>query len=159
MKTTVIPAQVTTVEDTIAGNLTLSQIVLFIIAIFLATSIYSVVPSPLKLSVPKVFMIVICSGVCLTLSIRLKGKLMLHWVLLITSYTVRSHRYVYNKNSFAGRVVTKEISKKTIPHPHTKHNPNKHTSPVIAFDYQQLLRSTKVQLSIKQGKILIARSL
>lgn len=44
MRSTVIPAQVTTVEDTIAGNLTITQIMLLIAPVLLSTAIYAVVP-------------------------------------------------------------------------------------------------------------------
>jgi hypothetical protein len=37
MKTTIIPAQITTVEDKIAGNLSFAQILLFLAALFLGT--------------------------------------------------------------------------------------------------------------------------
>ena len=42
MRTTVIPAQITTVEDKIAGSLNLTQILILMIPVFWATIVYAV---------------------------------------------------------------------------------------------------------------------
>lgn len=40
MKTTVVPAQITTVEDKIAGSLTFTQIIMLVIPLLTSTAIY-----------------------------------------------------------------------------------------------------------------------
>ena len=50
MRTTVIPAQITTVEDRIGANLNLTQIVLLLASLFIATFIYATFPPKLVIS-------------------------------------------------------------------------------------------------------------
>lgn len=159
MRTTVIPAQVTTVEDTIAGTLTLSQIVLFVASIFLATAIYALVPTPFAFSLEKILLITLLGLTCLTLAIRFKGKLILHWLLLMTSYGIRPHRYTYNKNSLVSRtIVPKKENVVHMVHEKSKSQAKTHHQG-FTFDYHQLMKSTTVQLSFKQGKIIVAKSI
>ena len=44
MKMTVVPAQVTTVEDRIIGSLGFSQILLLVIPIFVSAGVFALVP-------------------------------------------------------------------------------------------------------------------
>jgi hypothetical protein len=53
MRSTVIPAQITTVEDKITGNLSLTQIILLIIPVFILTILFSLVPPVMKLGIFK----------------------------------------------------------------------------------------------------------
>ena len=48
MRTTVVPAQVTTVEDRIIGKLGFSQIVLLMIPVFLSAGIFTLLPSAMN---------------------------------------------------------------------------------------------------------------
>jgi len=48
MKTTTVPAQVTTVEDRLAGNLSLTQLLLLVCPVFVSCLIYVVFPPFIK---------------------------------------------------------------------------------------------------------------
>jgi len=98
MKTTTVPAQVTSVEDKIAGSLTLSQLLLLVTPLFVGSAIYVLIPpvlhlTPLKLSLS--LLILAVSGVA---AIRIRGKLVLFWAVVLTRYASRPKYYVASKN-------------------------------------------------------------
>ena len=98
MKTTNVPAQVTTVEDKIAGNLTLSQLLLLITPLFIGSAIYLVIPPTLHLTIIKCvisFLILIVFGLS---AIRVKGKILLFWAIVVMRYVIRPRYYIFNKN-------------------------------------------------------------
>lgn len=99
MKVTVVPAQVTTVEDRISGNLSVSQIVLFAIPIFGGSLLYAVLPPSMEFSLYKLIMIGFVSILAGLLAIRIKGKIILVWALILLRYRLRPRRYLFNKNT------------------------------------------------------------
>ena len=102
MRTQVIPAQITTVEDKIAGNLNLTQIMLLIFPAFWATIVYSLFIPRLQLSLYKLPLVLIVLILCLALSVRIKGRVVINWLVTIFRYNLRPKYYVFNKNdSFA----------------------------------------------------------
>lgn len=105
MRTTVIPAQITTVEDRIAGNFTLTQILLFLAPLFVAVFVYAVLPERLHLTVYKLPLIAGVFLICLTLAFRIKGRIILHWLMILTTYSVRPQFYVFNKNEESFREI------------------------------------------------------
>ncbi len=114
MKTSIVPAQITNVEDKITSNLTLKQMLLLASAIFVDFGIYALVPNTLKLSIYK-FALMIVTGALLAISaIRYKGKLILEWVYTLYRYNNNPRYYVYNKNDIVQRldeVINPEIKK------------------------------------------------
>ena len=50
MKTAIVPAQVTTVEDKVAGNLNLTQLLLIASPVFVRGVIYAVFPPSFEIS-------------------------------------------------------------------------------------------------------------
>jgi hypothetical protein len=98
MKSTIVPAQITTVEDRITGNLTLNQLVLLIAPIFLDVVFYAILPTPLKFSPYKVCLILLIDPLCWLLAIRIKTKILLFWLITIIKYNLRPNHYVFNKN-------------------------------------------------------------
>jgi len=108
MKTTIIPAQITTVEDKIAGNLSFAQILLFLAAMFLGTGVYILLPIPMKLTIYKIPVIIVLSGICLILSVRIKDRIILNWISIISSYFLRPRFYVFNKNDTVYREIIVE---------------------------------------------------
>lgn len=103
MKVTVVPAQVTTVEDRIAGRLGLSQIMLLITPIFVGSALYAILPPFMNSSPYKLVIIITLMLICSTLSIRIKGKILLLWLIVVLRYRMRPSYYVFNKNSMSGR--------------------------------------------------------
>jgi hypothetical protein len=101
MKTTTVPAQVTTVEDRITSNLTLLQIVLLMLPVFIDFIIYASLPKSFKLSILKVSLAVLVTSLLWTMSIRYKDKVIFRWLLLIGRYSFRPRFYVHIKTPVA----------------------------------------------------------
>jgi hypothetical protein len=98
MRSTVVPAQITTVEDKIAGNLGMSQLLLLVMPIFGGSALYVALPPFFDYAVYKLVIIVGFAVLCGLLAIRVKGKILLHWVTIISGYNLRPKYYVFDKN-------------------------------------------------------------
>lgn len=103
MKVTVVPAQVTTVEDRITGNLSVSQIVLFAIPVFGGSLLYAALPPVMEFHLYKLIVIGIVALLAGLLAIRIKGKIVLMWALVLLRYHSRPRLYLFNKNTSAYR--------------------------------------------------------
>ena len=120
MRTTIVPAQITTVEDRIAGRLGLSQLLLLITPIFGGSAIFVILPPFFNYAVYKVVLIVCFAVLCGLLAIRIKGKILLFWGVVMLRYNLRPRYYVFNKNSTHARdvsepSVTSETDEETKP--------------------------------------------
>lgn len=98
MRSQPIPAQITTVEDKIAGNLNLTQIMLLMVPVFFTTSAYAIFPPRMHLAMYKFPLVLIVLVVSLTLSLRIKGKVVLNWLVILLKFNLRPRYYLYNKN-------------------------------------------------------------
>lgn len=105
MRTTIVPSQITTVEDRIAGRLGLSQLLLLISPIFGGSIIFVVLPPFFNYAVYKIVLIVCIAAFSALLAIRIKGKILLFWAITLFRYNTRPRYYLFNKNS----VHTREI--------------------------------------------------
>lgn len=103
MRSTIVPAQVTTVEDKVTGKLGLTQLVLLTVPIFGGGLLYVLLPPFYGYSIYKVVVLTTISAICGMLAIRFKGKLLLSWVTVITLYNIRPRFYVFNKNDMHQR--------------------------------------------------------
>ena len=75
MRSQVIPAQITTVEDKIAGDFSLTQIMLLLSPVLIATFIYAFLPPTMMLVWYKLALALFFVVVCLTLTKQVKGKI------------------------------------------------------------------------------------
>ncbi len=98
MKTTVIPAQITTVEDKIAGSLNITQVVLLMVPVIFTTIVYAIFPPKLHLAIYKFPLVFIVLLISLILSLRIKDEVVLNWLIILLRYNVRAKYYVFNKN-------------------------------------------------------------
>ena len=98
MRNTVIPAQITTVEDKIAGNLNLTQILLLMTPVLITTLQYCLVSPAMELTLFKMILIGLSSLVCGILAIRVKGRVILNWLAVFIKYKLRPSFFVFNKN-------------------------------------------------------------
>lgn len=105
MKTTTVPAQITTVEDRFAGGLSLSQLLLLVTPIFISCGIYLLFPPFLKITLIKVMISLVVFIGLGVLAIRIRGKLVVIWLSLVMRYASRPRYYVFNKNSIANRKI------------------------------------------------------
>jgi hypothetical protein len=105
MRTTIVPAQVTTVEDRIAGRLGLTQMLLLIAPIFGGSAIFVVFPPFFAYAVYKVVLITCVATLSALLAIRIKGKILLFWAITLLHYNLRPRYYLFNKNSTHAREI------------------------------------------------------
>ena len=110
MKTTITPAQITTVEDKIAGNMTFTQILFLIIPLITATAIYGIAPPRIQLSAVKIVLMVLQFAIFLPLALRIKSKTLAEWLVIITRYRSRPRIYTFTKNDLEARELVQEKS-------------------------------------------------
>jgi hypothetical protein len=116
MKTTVVPAQITTVEDKIAGSLNFIQIMLLILSLIIGAAIYGVVPPRIHLTTLKLVLIAMEFSALGGMAIRIKGKIVAEWLIVILRFKLRPRIYVYTKNDLFARniIVSEKIEKPAI---------------------------------------------
>lgn len=105
MKTAIVPAQVTTVEDRIAGNLTVSQLMLLVAGLGFATLIYLAVGPRYHMTLVKGVSATFIALVFGSLSLRIRGKIVADWLIILTRFWQRPRRYVFTKNDLQTRMV------------------------------------------------------
>lgn len=98
MKATVVPAQITTVEDKIAGNLSVTQLLLLIAPVMLTGMMFAFVPPLLQLTGLKLALALIAGLTCASLALRIRGTLLVYWLLTISRYNRRPRFHVLDKN-------------------------------------------------------------
>ncbi len=103
MKATVVPAQVTTVEDRIAGNLGFSQLLLLATPVFAGGLLYVVLPPFMNNAAYKMVLIGVLAFIFWTMAIRIKGTILLLWLVIVLRYNLRPSLYVFNKNTLKSR--------------------------------------------------------
>lgn len=103
MRVAVVPAQVTTVEDRIAGNIGLTQLLLLSTPVFGGSTLFLVLPPFFHNATYKLILIIMLFLLCGLLAIRIKGKLLLFWLLILLRYNLRPRYYVYDRRSLHGR--------------------------------------------------------
>lgn len=103
MKTTVVPAQITTVEDKIAGSLNFIQIILLVFSLIIGTAFYGLIPPKLHLSTLKIVLIGLEFVVLGTLALRYKGRILADWLVVYLRYKARPRVYVFDKNDIIAR--------------------------------------------------------
>jgi hypothetical protein len=122
MRTTIVPAQITTVEDRIAGRLGLTQLLLLIAPIFGGSAIFVILPPFFAYAVYKVVLITCVAALCALLAIRIKGKILLFWAITLLRYNLRPRYYLFNKNSTHTReiVLPADMEDETTEEPSTQ---------------------------------------
>ncbi len=117
MRVTAIPAQVTTVEDHITGNLSLIQLILLCIPVFTGCLLYAALPPAMRIVPYKLPIIVIVTVVCGLMTIRIKGQIALFWIGILLRYWLRPRYYVFDKHSMhcreQHRKITEAVETKT----------------------------------------------
>lgn len=112
MRTTIIPAQITTVEDKIAGNLNFTQLILLVIPLIINCLVYTLMPERMHLNQYKVVLMLTSFFIFAILAIRIKGKVLMHWLTLIFQYNLRPKYYLFNKNDLSGRKIEITLGEK-----------------------------------------------
>jgi hypothetical protein len=115
MKRTIIPAQITTVEDRFAANLTLSQLITLSSALFLDIFLFLILPKFAKLDTYKVVTFTLIDPVIAALAYRYKEDTLLNWLKLIHEYRSNTHIYIFDKNTDFNRPGDLDIETETEP--------------------------------------------
>lgn len=105
MRTTIIPAQITTVEDKIAGSLNFAQILLLMAPVLWGTLVYAVFSPSMKLAPYKFSLVLIVSAISLVLALRVKDKIIAEWIGVLLRYKLRPKFYIFNKNDLTERTL------------------------------------------------------
>ncbi len=103
MKITVVPAQVTTVEDRIMGSLGFSQMLLLVCPVFISALLFAGLPPFMEGAWYKYVLIGVLTVLCCILAIRIKGKIVALWLVTILRYNLRPKYYLFNKNTVSYR--------------------------------------------------------
>jgi len=98
MKSTVVPAQITTVEDKIAGSLNFIQIILLVFSLIIGTAFYGLIPPKLHLSSLKIVLMIAEFAVFGLLALRYKGRILADWLVIYLRYKARPRIYIFTKN-------------------------------------------------------------
>jgi hypothetical protein len=155
MKTTVVPAQITTVEDRIAGNLTFPQIVLMIIPLLTGSAIYVLVPEKMHFSVIKLILIALQFVFFGGLAIRFRGKILADWLVIYLRFKARPRRYIFTKNDMAARNGYIKLDEKPIVKEEQEEKKYFHIEELEAADQiqvERLLKNPALSLSFKLAK-------
>lgn len=156
MRRTVVPAQVTTVEDKVAGRLSLQQLVMLTAPIFLGCIIYVILPPFFEFEPYKIVIIVSIFAIFATLAVRIKERLLIEWIGVFVHYNQRPRFYVYNKNDNYLRTTRNEApTVKVIKEP-----PKKTVSPLIApsmpisdkAKLEQIVTDSRANLTFRTNK-------
>lgn len=105
MRTTIIPAQITTVEDKIAGSLNFAQILLFMAPVLFGTLVYTLFLPFMRIMPYKIGLVLLVALICLVLAIRVKEKIVAEWLVVLLRYKLRPKYYHFNKNDLTERIV------------------------------------------------------
>ena len=157
MRTTIIPAQITTVEDKIAGSLNMTQILILMAPILWTAFIYILLMPSMKLTSLKLVLIIISTATSGILALRIKDKIVAEWLGVLLKYRLRPKYYLFNKNDLMGRtldipelpveyVVVKKKAKKSIQ------NENFDLDILDQVKLEHLINSGKVALHYQLSK-------
>lgn len=98
MKSTIVPAQITTVEDKVAGSLSLSQLLLLVAPAVIGTALYIILPPMGSMSLYKIVIMTLVALAFGLLAIRIKGRILLLWLVILVRYNLRPRYHVLDKN-------------------------------------------------------------
>jgi hypothetical protein len=154
VKTTVVPAQITTVEDTITGNLTLTQLILLASSIVTSLLIYAFLSPLMRLSGLKVIIMTLTACTVAMMALRFRGRLVLTWVTLLVRYNFRPRYYVFDKNDqFArGEIKTSKLSQPSPNTPLSKGETNIGVHPKEVIRISDLMGSPLSKLTFKSNR-------
>lgn len=149
MKAQVIPAQITTVEDRIAGSFSLTQIMLLLSPVFFASFVFALIPPTMHLVSYKILLCLGFALIAITLSIRVKEKLVIHWIGVLLRFNLRPKFYIFNKNDHFMRkneVVNKtvEVSSATNTKKDVRHHKSFDVANLVKLD--EFLNSSNSQI-------------
>ena len=156
MKRSTVPAQITTVEDTIIGNLTALQLVLLVFPICFGFISFAVLPPNFHFVLYKLVAMLVLLLIGAILQMRIKDKLLLIWIITVIRYNVRPRYYIYNKNDAYGRDMEREDKKAATKEAKPAELPAAAKLPRItipeAVKLEEIMSDPRAKLRFKAGK-------
>lgn len=105
MRTTIIPAQITTVEDKVAGSLNMTQVLILMTPILWTSIVYILLMPSMRLTSLKLVLIIISTTISGILALRIKDKIVAEWLGVVLRYQFRPKYWLYNKNDTTNRII------------------------------------------------------
>lgn len=99
MRISIVPAQITTVEDKIVGNISVTQAMLLGAPILFGFVAALLFPPSGQFVAYKIVIVLVLFATCGSLAIRIKDRIFAQWFKLFVVYCARPLYYVYDKNS------------------------------------------------------------
>ena len=93
MKTSIVPAEITTLEDSITAKLSLTQVIILVVPIILTVLIFCLTPPLFKFAYWKIIIVVGAGLPIISLALKIKSKLIFYWLLLLAKYYLRPKNY------------------------------------------------------------------
>ena len=125
--------------------------------VLIATFIYAFLPPTMMLVWYKLALALFFVVVCLTLAIRVKGRIIASWLVVLLRYNARPKYYVYNKNSIAYReiiepelLVVAEVEEELAQNVNTARNISPSIKDILQLNH--ILDTTDFNLTYRAGK-------
>jgi hypothetical protein len=156
MRTSIVPAQITTVEDKIAGNVSVQQAMLLGIPLLFGFIVALAFPPSGQFVAYKIAIVLGLFIICGSLAIRIKDRIIAKWLKLFVIYSVRPLHYVYDKNSTYLRdteitdITAEEIA--TIPPVRKQIITTNNVSPKEFVRLEQLATDIRAGMKFEIGK-------
>lgn len=99
MRISIVPAQITTVEDKIAGRLSVQQAALLGIPILFGFIIALMFPPFGQFVAYKIAIVIVLFIICGSLALRIRDRIVAKWIVLFAIYSARPRYFVYDKNT------------------------------------------------------------
>ncbi len=153
MKSVIVPAQITSVEDRVTSKLSFSQLILLIIPVFMSGIVFVVVPPNMSFNGFKIITTLMFFVALSILAIRIKDRIILNWLIIIHKFIHREKLYIFNKNDSFLRIKNKNIAHE-IP---TVYEPEKQIKPLDIklkeiISYEKLLSNKEYLFTYKTNK-------
>jgi hypothetical protein len=157
MRSSIVPAQITTVEDKVMGSLSLAQLLLLSSPIFIGSLIYFVFPPSLTGALYKTILTAIGTVILWALAIRFKGRLLIEWAITIGRYNRRPRYNVNDKNDLCLRELESQPDASRAPEkPEYDHEEAYVPAPMIslaeAVFLEKIITNPKANLHFKTDR-------
>jgi hypothetical protein len=155
MKRSIVPAQITTVEDRVLGSLTPYQAALISLPLVFGVVFYATLPPHFHLKLYKIGLIAAMELIGAILSIRKNDQMLIFWLITRIRYNVRPRYYIYNKNDTHLRnipIFAPVRADKTTPKVVTALSDIREIAVRDAVRLEEIMADERVNLRFKTGR-------
>lgn len=155
MKRSIVPAQITTVEDRVFGNLTPYQAGLISLPLIFGVLFYATLPPHFRLKLYKICIIAGLELIGTILSIRVNDQMLIFWLITRLRYNLRPRYYVYDKNDVYLRNIpefTPVMAEKRAAKDNAEPSEIQEVAVHDAVRIEEIMADERVNLRFKTGK-------